>query len=44
MSSFIRSKIIAWAKKRRNGSRDPDYAHLGDSLAYTSRDELVYKI
>jgi len=31
MSSFIRSKDMAWAPKCRNGSRDPDHAHLGDS-------------
>jgi len=31
MSSFIHSKDTAWAPKRRNGSCDPDHAHLGDS-------------
>jgi len=33
MSSFIRSKDIAWVPKCRRGSRDRDHAHLGDSRA-----------
>jgi len=45
MSSFIRSKDIAWAPKCRNGSRDRDHAHLGDShKTNTSRSQLVYEI
>ena len=31
MSSFIRSKNLAWAPKCRNGPRDPNYAHLANS-------------
>jgi len=31
MSSFIRSRYMAWAPKFRNESRAPDHAHLGDS-------------
>jgi len=31
MSSFIRFKNMSRAQKCRNGSRDPDNAHLGDS-------------
>jgi len=30
MSSFIRSRDMAWAPKCRNESCDPDNAHLGD--------------
>ena len=33
MSSFIRSKDMAWNQKRSNGSRDPDHDHLVDSQA-----------
>ena len=47
MSSFIRSRDMAWAPKYINESRDPDQAHLGDSQhhkANTSRNQLVYKI
>ena len=31
MSSFIRSRDMAWAQKCTNESRDPDNAHLGNS-------------
>jgi len=31
MSSFIRFKDMPRAQKCRNGSRDPDNVHLGDS-------------
>ena len=47
MSSFIRSKDMAWAPKRRNGSHDPDHAHLGivrHHKANTSRGQLLYEI
>jgi len=47
ISGFIHSKDMAWAPKCRNGSRDPDHAHLGDSQVsqdYTSCGQLVYKI
>jgi len=47
MSSFVRSKDMAWAPKCRNGSRDPDHAHLGivrHHKAKTSRGQQVYKI
>jgi len=33
MSSFTRSKDIAWTPKWRNESRDPDHAYLRDSQA-----------
>jgi len=47
MSSFIRSRDMAWAPKCRNESRDPDHASLGDSQhhkANTSRGKIVYEI
>ena len=49
MSSFIRSKDMAWVPKCRNGSRDPDHAHLGDSQHHkantcTPRGQVVYEI
>ena len=47
MSSFIRSKDMAWAPKCWNESRDPDHAHLGDSQhhkANTSWRQVVYEI
>jgi len=47
MSSFIRSKDMVWAPKRRNESRDPDHAHLGDNQHHepnTSRGQVVYEI
>jgi len=47
MSSFIRSRDIAWAPKCRNESRDSDHAHLGDSQhdkANTSHGQVVYEI
>ena len=31
MSSFIRSRDMAWAPKCRSKSRDPDHARLVDS-------------
>ena len=34
MSSFIRSRDMAWARKCTNEARDPDHAHLGDSVFY----------
>jgi len=33
ISSFIRSKDMAWAPKWKNESRDSDHAHLGDNQA-----------
>ena len=47
MSSFIRSRDMAWAPKCRYESRAPDHAHLGDSQhdkANTSRGHVVYEI
>ena len=47
MSSFIRSKDMAWAPKCINESREPDHAHLGDSQhhkANTSRGQVVYEV
>ena len=41
ISSFIRSKDMAWAPKWKNESRDSDHAHLGDTQHYkanTSRE------
>ena len=35
MSSFIRSKDIAWAPKCRNESRNPDHAPLGGQVVMT---------
>jgi len=47
MSSFIRSRDMAWAPKCRNELRDPGHAHLGDSQhdkANTSRGQVVEEI
>jgi len=47
MSSFIRSRDMAWAPKCRNESRGPDHAHLVDTQhdkANTLRGQVVYEI